>query len=83
MADDFGYDDFEDEDMVICDRCNGDGTVNCYCAGDFCLCGQQDEKPCPVCGGEYGTEGLITKELAEKRAAKHREIMEAIWGKSA
>lgn len=83
MCDDFEYyedDRYDDDNWVVCDECNGDGTVNCYCGGDFCLCGMHDEKPCPVCGGEYGTGGFITKELWENRAKAHRELMEAIWG---
>lgn len=76
---DDGYFDPEfDDNWTVCDRCNGDGTVNCYCAGDFCLCGAESDKPCPVCGGEFGTEGYITKELAEKRAKSQREFMERL-----
>ena len=79
------YDDYDDdrlyfddeipEGMVICDRCNGDGTVDCMCCGDFCCCGANDELPCQVCHGEQ----YITKERWEKRAAAHREMMKALW----
>lgn len=74
------FDDFYDnewpEGAVVCDRCNGKGTVDCMCCGDFCCCGVQDELTCPVClGAEY-----ITQERWEKRAAAHREIMAALWG---
>lgn len=76
--DDYDYDYYEDdmpENCVTCDRCDGHGTVQCYCGGDFCLCGAEDEATCPVCYGET----WITKERAAKRAAAHREIMRAIW----
>lgn len=69
-----------DENMVVCDRCDGHGEVICHCGGDMCLCGCQ-YVPCPVCGGEYGTDGYITKELYEKRAEAHRNLMRAVWGK--
>lgn len=75
--DDHGYDDDWPEGAVVCDRCHGSGTIDCMCCGDFCCCGTNDELTCPVChGDEY-----ITKERWEKRAAAHREIMEALWGK--
>lgn len=66
--DDF-YDDEIPAGMVICDRCNGDGTINCYC------CGANDELPCGVCHGE----GYITEARWEKRRAAHREMMKALW----
>lgn len=76
-SDDY-YDEGEiPEGMVICDRCNGEGEVDCRCGGDFCLCGAASELTCPVCHGEE----WITKERWEKRAKAHREIMEALWGK--
>ena len=77
--DDENYYDYDEppEGMVVCDKCNGDGTIDCMCCGDFCCCGVNDELTCPVClGNEY-----ITKERWEKRAAVHREIMDALWGK--
>jgi hypothetical protein len=69
------YDDILPEGMVVCDRCNGDGEVDCRCGGDLCFCGE-GEVTCPVCHGEE----YITKERWEKRAAAHREIMKALWG---
>jgi len=75
--DDMEYDEGEiPEGMVICDRCNGEGEVDCRCGGDQCYCGRQ-EVTCQVCHGEE----YITKERWEKRAAAHREIMDALWGK--
>jgi RecJ-like exonuclease len=71
-------DPYFDESMVVCDRCDGRGEVTCRCGGDLCFCGREDV-PCPVCGGEYGTEGYITKELYERRAESHRKLMEAVW----
>lgn len=78
MSEDFDdfYDDETPEGMVVCDNCNGDGEVDCHCGGDQCYCGANDGLTCPVCHGEQH----ITKERWEKRAARHREIMKALWG---
>ncbi len=73
--DDSFYDNEWPEGAVVCDRCNGDGTIDCMCCGDFCCCGANDELTCPVCHGEQ----YITKERWEKRAAAHREMMKALW----
>lgn len=77
--DDDDYGDEIPEGMVVCDRCNGDGTTNCYCCGDFCCCGANDELPCGVCHGE----GYITEARWEKRRAALREMMKAFWGDKA
>lgn len=73
------YDDFYDDEipegMVVCDRCNGDGTIDCMCCGDFCCCGANDELDCPVCHGEQ----YITKARWEKRRDAHHEMMKALW----
>lgn len=34
-----------------CTECQNTGTVECYCGGDLCVCGEY-ETPCPMCGGE-------------------------------
>lgn len=42
-----------------CFECNNTGTVNCECGGDLCVCMNNGEMPCPVCGGspyEYEPE---------------------------
>lgn len=79
LYDDDYYDAEIPDGMVVCDKCNGDGTIDCMCCGDFCCCGANDELPCPVCHGEQ----YITVARWEKRAKAHREIMEALWGKPA
>jgi hypothetical protein len=35
-----------------CDRCQGMGTEDCDCGGDFCVCGAYDNLTCRRCGGE-------------------------------
>ena len=39
-------DDYEEYDGVQCPRCDGSGTVPCYCGGDLCVCDNNGE-----CGG--------------------------------
>lgn len=38
--------------MVWCWTCNGLGVVECLCGGDFCVCMDFGEAPCPGCGGD-------------------------------
>lgn len=52
--DDGFYDDcgrYWPKDAAWCDRCQGMGTEECLCGGDFCCCGV-DEVDCRRCGGE-------------------------------
>ena len=41
-------DDFDDHDDY-CEECMGSGWIGCYCGGDLCVCGWEEE-PCPHCG---------------------------------
>lgn len=52
----------DDPERVSCPRCMGDGSVNCYCGGDLCVCENYGEKACPVCGGE----GDVTYERSDQ-----------------
>lgn len=63
------YDFDEDRDGVICPRCMGDGSVNCYCGGDLCVCWNYGERDCPTCHGEG--------EVSEERQAKYFESQRA------
>ena len=38
-------------DAEWCDRCQGMGTEECLCCGDFCCCGW-GERECGRCGGD-------------------------------
>lgn len=40
-----------EETMGYCENCNNTGWVNCYCGGDLCVCENNGEEECPVCGG--------------------------------
>lgn len=40
------------EDAEWCDRCQGMGTEECLCCGDFCCCGTGDSLECRRCQGE-------------------------------
>lgn len=53
-----------------CPKCNGDGTVDCYCCGDLCCCENYGEKTCGLCNGE----GEVSQERAEKYLKRQREV---------
>lgn len=78
----YDYDDyFDDEirdDCQLCPRCDGHQIVSCHCGGDLCFCDNHGEAPCPLCGGEYGGEGYVKNEVAERYLKKQREFMEAL-----
>lgn len=46
--DDYGIE-IDDEDAEPCRNCDGWGFTNCFCGGDFCVCGHNGEKPCWNC----------------------------------
>jgi hypothetical protein len=79
-SDDFDPYDFEPDipdGYVLCPRCDGHQEVPCHCGGDLCVCENYGEKPCPLCGGEYGGEGYVPKETADKYLARQAEFAEA------
>lgn len=51
MTDDFDAFDFP-ENSAWCERCQGTGSVECYCGGDQCYCRNGGERDCPRCYGE-------------------------------
>lgn len=70
---------FYEDDAVICPRCQGDGSVDCHCGGDLCVCENYGERDCPVCYGEG--------EVSERREAQYEtarrqsyEAMRRVWG---
>ena len=73
------YDDEPDlpDGHVLCPRCNGQRVVNCHCGGDLCVCENCGEKPCPLCGGEYGGEGYVEKAKADAYMARQAEYAAA------
>lgn len=73
------YDDYSDipNGHVLCPRCNGNQVVNCHCGGDLCVCENYGEEPCPFCGGEYGGEGYVPKEKADRYFEKQAEYIKA------
>ena len=70
------YGDDDDDGRTPCPKCDGDGTVNCYCGGDQCYCTNEGEKSCSLCYGK----GEATPERAEKYLKAQRE-MHAAWQK--
>lgn len=80
-SDDFDWHDIDPDipdGYVLCPRCNGYQEVACHCGGDLCVCENYGEKPCPLCGGEYGGEGYVPKETADKYFARQAEFMSAM-----
>ena len=83
MSESSDYDDFDfidDGHLVVCPRCNGDGSVNCYCGGDQCYCDNQGDAPCPIC---Y-EEGEVTNEVYEWYIQRQRDshvFMKEIFNK--
>lgn len=68
----------------LCPRCDGSGGVACHCGGDLCFCENQGDRPCPLCGGEYGGEGYVSKEKAAayfEEQTKFREVIHRVWSK--
>ncbi|URI15927.1 hypothetical protein [Brevundimonas albigilva] len=74
------YDD--DRDGVICPRCLGDGTVDCHCGGDLCVCDNYGERDCPVCHGEGEVSEEREAKYLESRRKAH-EAMQRIWNQDA
>jgi len=71
MSENRDYDDFiDDGPLVVCPRCNGDGSVSCYCGGDQCYCDNQGDAPCPTCH----EEGKVTEEVYERYIQREREV---------
>jgi len=73
------YDHWDDEDRcpaghTLCPRCDGQQTVSCHCGGDLCVCDNYGERECPLCGGEYGGEGYVTKETSERYLKRQAEM---------
>ncbi len=65
-------------DAEWCDYCQGMGTAECLCAGDFCCCSAGDNLTCPRCDGE----GYYVPTAKEKvnRAALRAVIAESLGG---
>lgn len=58
-----------------CDRCQGMGTEECMCCGDFCCCGAGDSLECRRCHGEgYYILTPAMKKQREETARWWREL---------
>lgn len=61
--------DYEDyDDGVPCPCCDGHGTVECYCGGDFCACENYGDRDCPLCHGECDVSEEVEKAYLKRRA---------------
>lgn len=73
--------DYEDTFLVNCPHCGGIGSVPCHCGGDLCICDNDGERPCYVCGGE----GEVTEaryDRYEDNQRKNNEALRAMLDKS-
>lgn len=69
---------YDDRDGVICPRCMGDGSVDCHCGGDLCICENYGERDCPVCHGE-GEVSEQREAIYLKSRRKAYEAMRRVW----
>lgn len=67
------YEDYDDRDGIVCPRCMGDGSVDCHCGGDLCVCENYGERDCPTCSGE----GIVSEEREARYFESQREAMAA------
>jgi hypothetical protein len=65
----------EPADAIWCDRCQGTGSIDCYCAGDFCCCERGGEITCPRC---HGDGEFAPKPGQLEREAKARAELAAV-----
>lgn len=62
-----------------CDRCQGMGTEECDCGGDFCCCGAGDSLTCRRCDGEgYWIPTPADLKARAKTAKWWRELHESL-----
>ena len=72
----------EDDNSILCPRCDGAGIVSCYCGGDLCVCDNYGEKDCPLCWGEryVDPESVRVKAYMENER-EMAESMRRWWDK--
>ncbi|QIF82488.1 hypothetical protein [Brevundimonas sp. 'scallop'] len=69
---------YDDRDGITCPRCQGDGTVDCHCGGDLCVCENYGERDCPVCGGDGEVSEMVEAQYEESRRQAY-EAMRKVW----
>ena len=57
----------------------GDGTVDCHCGGDLCICENYGERDCPTCDGEGEVSGERESQYFENLRLA-REAMKRVFG---
>lgn len=75
-------DDYDDEPSCICPHCDGYGSKECYCCGDFCCCDNGGEIECSYCRGESEVS-LARYEYYLRRQAEHAKERAEVWAKLA
>ncbi|MGV3580030.1 hypothetical protein [Brevundimonas sp.] len=70
--------DFYDEGGVVCPKCMGDRTVDCYCGGDLCFCENYGERDCPVCHGEGEVSEAREETYFESQRRMHAAFQSAM-----
>jgi hypothetical protein len=41
-----------------CSTCHNTGYVDCCCGGDLCVCENNGEEQCPMCGGDFSCDAF-------------------------
>lgn len=74
-------DDFDDdENYCVCPHCDGYGSRECYCCGDFCCCDNGGQIECSYCRGESEvTQTRFNYYL--KREAEYAKERAEVWAR--
>lgn len=79
----FQCDDIDDDGPgTTCPRCDGGGTLECYCGGDLCVCENYGERDCPLCFGEGSVSESLYQNYTEQQRQHAKERAE-IWARIA
>jgi hypothetical protein len=73
--------DYDDDQSAVCPRCMGDGSVDCNCGGDLCVCENYGYMDCPLCHGEGAISTSLYDRYLEQRRKAH-EAFTKVWDQS-
>lgn len=73
-------DEIDELDLVPCPRCQGDGSIDCHCGGDLCVCLNYGERDCPTCGGEGDVTVARERTYFDNQRAAHAAMRRVMIG---